>query len=610
MDRVVRWWLPDPENPNDETDRANALIDETAAIETRQSAWHELALWNATLYTNRVLPGFRWGELDGTQELWPTNLHTENLIENIGEAMLSKASSSPLKPTLQPNGQSLQVERAVRLLDNFLFGAWRQTKAEDACVLMFRDAFIASVGWVRVGFEDGAVSVNSVFFDNVIIDNRECLNRQPPRTYRIRQCLPRASIEAKYGELPPRGDRSYVPHRDVGDGWEILVEAFRKPDASGKGGWWMIACNGKVLKEGPWTHHWVPLVPFHWKDPESGFYTRSGVEQLVPYQLKLNQLNDDIAESQSAACKATLMAHANTQLDYSNWDNKGGRFILFAGQQPIPLEWPTNLNELYNERERTKQNAHSHMGISEMFTGADLPNQVRLDSSAGVREARNMEDSRNLRLWTTYEDARMEVARTILRVLGISKGADAFEVFYHPGQKASAERIPYEAIKTLQEDEYSWSMQATPLSQMMPAARRELLRDWSSRGLVEEGSEEARRFEGHPNLEQIESLEMAGQDDIKRHLAILEKGDYEPPTELTNLTVGIPMVIANYHRLHTYDDVKDKVLQNHIRWIVQGTTIQQMAVAGTVAPTPFAPTQGMAGTNAAMGAPMMGPPGL
>lgn len=611
MDRTVRWYSPDKENHDDEVMRAGHLIDECAGIESRQSAWHELALWNATLYSNRVLPGFRWGDLDGTQELWPSNLHTENLIENIGESMLSKASSSPLKPTLTPHGQRLDTERAVRLLDNFVFGFWRQTRAEDACVLAFRDAFICSVGWVRVGFEDGALSVDSLFFDNVIIDNRECMNRRPPRTYRVRQCVPRASVEAAYPELAFKQQERYVDHRDVADGWVVVVEAWRLPDASGKGGWHAKACCGQLLVDEPWKEKWVPLIPFHWKDPESGFFTRSGVEQLVPYQLKQNQLNDDIAESQAAACKATMLAHANTQLDYSQWDSRGGRFVMYAGQEPKPLEWPTNLAELYNERERNRQSAYSHMGLSEMFANADVPSQVRMDSSAGIREVRNMEDSRHLRLWTTFETFRMTVAKTGLRVLGREKGADGYSVFFHPGgSKASAKSIPYEAVKTLTEDEYSWSMDATPLSQMSPAARRETLRDWSSRGLIEEGSDEARRFESNPNLEAIESLEVAGTDDVKRHLSLLEAGDYEAPTEMTNLTKGIPMVMANYHRLMAYEDVKAKILEAHIQWVVTGTSIQQMAVAGTVAPTPFAPTQGMPGTSAAQGQPMMmAPPG-
>src|ERR1044071_6410180 len=154
-DSAPIWWAPNESIPKEEDEkrRANALRLETQAIENRQSAWHDLNLWNSTLYTNRELIGFRWGESNADRELWPTNLRTENIVEEIGEAMLSKASSAPLKPGLVPRGNSYKIERAVRLLDTFLYCLWRQIEAENACVQMFRDAYMAGLGCVKVSYD-------------------------------------------------------------------------------------------------------------------------------------------------------------------------------------------------------------------------------------------------------------------------------------------------------------------------------------------------------------------------------------------------------------------------------------------------------------------------
>jgi hypothetical protein len=603
----VRWWMPGEDDDGDaDTYRAGALLEETALIEQRQHAHHELTLWNSTLYTNRTLPGFRWGDLDAETELWPTNLRTENLVAEIGEAFLSKASSSPLKPTPVPHGHSYKAEQAVRLMDQFLMGVWRQTNAEDACVRMFRDAYIASVGCVRVSYEkrNGNLSVERVFFDNVIIDNRECPDGRPPRTYRIRQVVPRADVEAKYGVTLDKQKR-YHDSREVADGWVVVVEAWRMAGPDGKGGRYTVACCDQLLEDTKWNHEWVPLVFFHWQDRNSGWFTQSGVEQVVPFQVIQNELNDDIRESQDITCRPRMLINANSMIDISHWDNKAGRALLWSGSEPKPFVWNTDLATLLNERERNRAAAFSHMALSEMYANADMPSNNRMDSSAAVREVRNMEDQRHLRLWTNFEAARLGVARAILNVLSVSKGADAFATYYHPGAaKASARRIPWEAVRTLTQDQFSWTLEAVPVSSMSPAARRELVRDFVSRGQLEKGSDEARRMEGNPNLERIEDLEMASADDILRHMSILERGDYEAPNELTNTVLGVKKVTANYHRLKAfYDDdgecdVPEEVFQNHIKWVVAAVAIQQAAVQPPPM-APFAPTQGMPGTSAA-----------
>lgn len=601
---ATTWWKPgqDPIKERDDRDRAVALLQETSAIEMRQSSWHELNLWNTTLFTNRELVGFRWGAIQGERELWPMTLRTENIIEQIGSAMVSKASTSPLRPSIVPHGKSYKTERAVRLMDEFLFGVWMQTKSEEACIAAFLDSFLSGIGCVRVAWDDikKTIHTESVFFDNIIIDNRECANRATPRTYRVRQVMPRAHVEARYGvTLDPQG--RYVDYRAVGDGWVVLVEAWHLPDENGEGGRHTVACTEKLLVDEPWNEPWVPLVFFHWTDLVSGWFCKSGVEQLVPYQVRQNELNDAIELSQDIACRARLLVHANSSIDVSQWDNEAGRFLMYAGVKPEPFIWPTNLAELYNQRIYNRQSAFSFMGLSEMSVQADLPDQVRLDSSAGVREFQNMEDRSHLRLWTRWQHFRLDVARTLLRVLSIHKGARAYTAVYHPGaSRAAAKSIPYDAVRTLTEDEYSWTLEAVPLSAMSPAARRELIRDWSSRGLIDQN--EARRMEGNPNLERIEDMEVATQDDVLRHLGILEDGGYEAPDEKTNLTYGVPKVRENLARLKTYEDVEQIVLDNHDRWLLDAMNVQQAASPPQPsAMTPFAPSQGIPGTNAAQG---------
>lgn len=618
----VRWFEPGSSTSHDKVldkrDRAEALVAETAAIEMRQSTWHETNLWNASLFCNRELVGFRWGTIEAHGELIPKDLRSENLIEEIGESLLAKASSSPLIPSMEPHGRSYKVERAVRKLQEFVQGVWTHIKAEEAAVQAFLDAYIAGLCCVRVGWDEHTKSVlaETVFFDNIIIDNRECSNRTPPRHYRIRQVMPRSVVEARYDINLEQQQGKYVDHRTIGEGWVVLVEGFRLPDAAGNGGYHMVSSCGVALVDEEWKHPWVPLAFFHFRDPVSGFFPRSGVEMLVPYQMRMNELNEAIEESQDIAHRPRILKHAGSNIDVSQWDNEAGRILDYTGIAPTPFVWETKLEELYAERERVRETSHAYMGLSLMTSQSDMPDQVRLDSSAGVREFRNMEDARHLRMWTRFESFRLEIAKLILLVLGSGKGSESYTATYFPGgSRARATKIPYKAIKTVTDDQYSWSMEAVPLSTMSPAARRETIRDWSSRNLLLPGEE--RRMEGNPNLERIEDLEMASIDDIYRHMEIMEEGGFEEPTAMTNLVYGVPRVTQNYHYLKDFDGEEDDdkvdpaVLIAHQRWVAIAMSIQQAAIqaqqmqqqAAAMAQqqqgSAFAPTQGVPGTSSA-----------
>lgn len=614
--------LPASDYKQAQRERAAQILNDTAQIETRQFAWFRLNLWYSTLYNNRELVGFRWGaEVNDQAELWPVNLRTENLIENIGQTMLAKAASSPLRPTLVPHGASMRTYRAVKTADRFVFGLWRQTEAEHQCLQMFNDAYTTGLGCLQVIVTPSKqIVVEPVFFDNVVIDNRECANRAMPKTYRIRKAVPFQALRALYkkdvcGEELTPTDNKYLESRAQGKDWEIVVETWRLPDPDGTGGYHGIAAAGRILFEEEWTESWVPLVFFHWTDRGSGFFTKGGIEQVIPFQLKQNDLNDAIDENQKISCAAGLMASAATQFDWSQWYSEAGRIVLYHGMEPKPLTIPTNLNELYAERQRNKDACYSHMGLNEMFAMGDYAPSVRFDSSAGLREARNMEDARHLRLWTAYERARLELARTLLRVCARMNKGD-FKVTYRPfGASFAGSDIQWEDIKVVTENDYEWEMAPASLAQMSPAARRETLMAKLARGQMSMGEGQDAQMVTSPDLEMLERFELASEEDIERHIELLEEGKYEKPSFLTNKSKGMILITANYHRLKRYNDVSPEVFRNHERWVIDAAAQQkaammqsaasqaqaQMGVQGVSSQgmVPYQPTQGMAGTSAA-----------
>lgn len=582
-DTGVRWYAP-PSNPKrpdaaEQAQRATQLVQETASIEQRQNTWHQLALWNALLYGNRHLTGYNWGAVqDASMELMPQHLGPENIISEIGDAMVAKASSSPLKPTPVPHGASWKVEQAVREIDKLLVATWRSTQSEDACVRAFLDAYISCIGAVADYWDEDKqqLCTEAIFFDQLIIDNRECVGRREPQTIRIRRVLPIATIEGRWGITLDNSDRSYVEYRDIGAGWDVVVEAFRKPDALGPGRH-MIAVRGRVIVDEVWGEDWIPVEIFTWGDRLSGLFHPSGVEALVPYQERQNELNDVIHKSQDIASVPRMLRHANTQLNMDEWDNEAGRFLTYTGQAPEPFNWPTNLTDLYQERERNKAAAFSHVGMSEMFANADPPPQMRFDSSAAVREVENMADSRHLRKWTRFQDFRLRVAKMHMRVLA-RKPDNGYAPVYQSRKIGKSRKIPYAALNVLTDDDYSWTLDADSMATELPASRRETLRDFSSRGMADPA--QARRFDSNADNERIEQLSLAGYDDIDRHIGLMMQGEYEAPDSgLTNIAAGLVAVLANLHYIRCFDDDTDDgsltaAVQLHVQWLTAAAAIQ------------------------------------
>jgi hypothetical protein len=230
-----------------------------------------------------------------------------------------------------------------------------------------------------------------------------------------------------------------------------------------------------------------------------------------------------------------------------------------------------------------------------------------------------MEDARHLRLWTAYERARLELARVLLRVTA-RMDKDDFKVTYKPyGASFAGTDIQYKDIKLLTESEYEWEMAPASLAQMSPAARRETLMAKLARGQMEMGEGADAQMVTSPDLEMLERFELASEEDIERHIELLETGKYEKPGFLTNKTKGMILITANYHRLRRYNDVDPQILKNHEQWVIsaasqQKAALQQSAMmqgqqmgmqpgpGGGGGMVPYQPTQGMPGTSAAVAA--------
>ncbi len=559
--------------------RAQHLMAQTAEIENRQKALHELNLWNATLYCNRQLTGFNWGVEPLDQDLVPSNLITENLVLSIGDAMLSRANTSPTRVKPTPRGADFSTYRLVKKLDRWLQGMWRDLKAEDVLLECFLDAFISGLGTCRVDWDPHRkkLCLERVFFDNVIIDNSECANSDTPRIERIRMVVPCRSLEERYGvEFTGEEKRAaYSDYRSIGDGWMPVVEAWKRAGDDGKPGRHTVAAGNQLLIDEPWPHDWTPLVHFHWSRRTQGFYRAGGIEQVVPYQIRLNEVNDVIRDAQDLASRMRLLVHSGSMVDVNAIDNVIGRIIKYTGIEPKAVTWPAVNAELYSERERTVRSCFEFFGMSQMTAQAQLPTGVRLDSSAAVREFRVQEDQRFLDLWRRFETSRVDIAQAMINVMTTVSGGD-YSTTWRVGGRWVEEEIKWSEVAELNKQHYTWSLEAVSIVDMTPAARQDTLDTFVSKGYTD--PQRAGVMTGNPDLEDVLDMETAPRDEIKRQIEVMEDGDYEAPDVTNDLIYGLWAVEHNVNRLKKFKNVPDEVIESHQRWLRQALALQQPAV--------------------------------
>lgn len=573
--------------------RAAALISETAGIENRQKNLHELNLWNATLYTNRQLTGFNWGMEPADTDLVPCNLITENLVLSIGDAMLSRANTSPTRVKPTPRGADFRTYLLVKKLDRWLQGMWRDLRVEDVLLEAFLDAYISGMGTLRVDWDpqERKLCLERVFFDNVIVDNTECSNTPIPMTERIRMVVPTVALEERYGvsfsQEEKARSREYTDYRQLGDGWMPVVEAWRRKIGD-KVGRHTVAAGGKLLVDEAWNHTWVPLVHFHWSRRTTGFYRQGGVELVVPYQIRLNEVNEVIRDAQDLASRMRLLVHTGSNVDVDAVDNVVGRIVRYTGIKPEAVTWPAVNAELYSERERSVRSCFEFFGMSQMSAQAQLPDGVRLDSSAAVREFRVQEDQRFLDLWKRLEWARVEVAETMMNVMTTVGGGDYVTTWQSGGGHIMTE-INWADVAPLTKQHYTWSLEAVSANDQAPGSRTDTLNTWVSQGYMD--PQRAGVFDSTPDLEDIQELESAARDDMKRVVELMEDGKYEPPDPTYALIYGTWLVTHNLARLRAYKNVPDKVVAYHQRWLRQALSYTEAPVAdaAAAAPPPMAP---------------------
>lgn len=635
------WWEPFNKKtaagrPEDEVNRtrANSLMSMARGLENAQREIHEQNLWSAQLYSNRELAAFDWGNSALYRaSLAPVQRKGENLVLMVVDTLVAQVGKNKPKARPMTRGASWRLRKQAQKLDKFLYGEFIRNRIYEEGKRIFRDACIFGFGALHVGIEDGELCVERVFPDELLVDQMEVVAAGKARHYYRRRVLPVEVVAATYFPDEDRDEvigrlrlaaksADYLEYRAVGDGYVVVVEGWQLA-LDGRPGRHVVACNDWMFVDEEYRLEHPPFAFFHWQAPLSGFYSPSAVEQCLPYQIRLNEINDVIRDAQDLMGRPRILVAEGSRVNPYEVDNLVGRFIKYTGIKPEAVTWPAIAPEIYNERDRQVRICLEQFGISNLASKAEVPESTRFDSSAAFREFNAIQDDRLADPAQRFERFYLDVAELMIRRLRDS-GANPKTVWSTGGSKTHPgmmETINWKDID-LDEDAYVLQLEATSVFDSTPSAIRDELEKQLAMGLI---TPEQYRLELSAPDDQAElSLQAAAAADIRRVIALLEDGKYESPTPIQDLVNGVQLVSLAALRLNEYQDDDEDTLSeldeikfNMLNWLTEARNLLEM---GTEQPNQLQPAEPSAATDANMmgptgpmgpgGPPMAGGPGM
>lgn len=611
------WWQNpkdiDTDLPSEEIEklRANSLISTARNLENVQREVHEQNLWSAQLYSNRELAAFDWGNSALYRaSLSPIQRTGENLVLMVVDTLVSQIGKNRPKARPQTRGASWSLRTQAKRLDKFLYGEFIRNRIYEKGKQAFRDACIFGFGALHVCVDDGELYVDRVFPDELLIDQMEVVAAGKPRHIYRRRVLPAEIVAATWGKDKSAKARTefveelnsiarttdYLEYRTVGMGYIVVVEGWQLA-LGDRPGRYVCAVANKLLSDDIYELEHPPFAFFHWQAPVSGFYSPSAVEQVLPYQIRLSEINDVIRDAQDLMGRPRILVAEGSRVNPMEVDNLVGRFIKYTGIKPEAVTWPAISAELYNERDRQVRICMEQFGISALAAKVQPPPSARFDSSAAFREFNNIQDDRLSDPAQRFERFYLDIAELMIRVLRDS-GAQPETVWSAGGGNGVAGKM--EVINwadiDLDENAYVLQLEATSIYDSSPSAIRDELEKQLGMGLI---SPEQYRLELSAPDDQAElSLQAAAAADIRRVIELLEEGEYESPTPIQDLVQGVQMVSLAALNLNQYEDVDDDVKLNFINWITEARNILGIGEDTSSEPTPLSesmPGGGMAG---------------
>lgn len=593
-------WYKCPQKPpkysaNTELERLahSRLFPHVKQLEEDQRDIHVQNVLHSKLYTNREPFQFDW-KYAYNHHFKPLNANLENVIQSSCDTLQSRIGSNRSKCTVTARAANFDDYMKARQLDRFLWAEFQHHDVHRKMKRIFLDACLYGTGVLKLDIDktEKEVFVERVHPDEIIVDQRECISSEMPTQIHHRKLVSRLWLLETYGKSDKfvrrkileaqTMDFRYTSYRSPGEEQIVIIESTKLPTRSGSGDGRRVICiENLTLVDEEYTRDRHPYVFYKWADPQSGFYGRSLVGDLVGYQIRQNELNETIRIGQDIMVVPRFFLEDGSQFHAESLDNGIAKLYRYRGTMPEAVTFPAFNQEIYNERDRNPNKAMQFAGISELSSQMKLPSQARMDSAEAFRELSAIEDTRFNDKTQAYEAAQMEVGDHLIELNSLLYRNHKKSTSRFYSNRYIVDQIEWKEVDSLR-DSYSLEIQASSILNMTPAARQDKLNTWMQLGVIT--PDQYKAWSGQPDLERLSDLMTACKDYTEYMINKMLKGEQMMPDPLMNLSEAFPIVHDTYQHLRVIE-APNEIVELFVAWLENAKEMMQ--------PTP-SPAQMMA----------------
>lgn len=573
------WW----NKGADVHDHVNALA---AAIKKEQDYREEDNLRHLRLYGNMAVEGMGGKQYSRAPNRTSRHRVTLNVIQSMCDTVTAKIAKNKPKGTFLTDGGDWSMQRKAKLLDRFCEGQFYSSDLYNIAPRAFLDSCVFGTGVIKIYEDDKAIKCERIFPNEILVDDQEAIYGDPRQLFQIK-VINRDLLEAMFPEnareIMNAAKAESAPGYESSIEQVVCVEAWHLPSRKGSGdGRHVICIDGGTLLDEPYEKPYFPFLFIRWTERLLGFYGQGLAEQLTGIQLEINKLLRNIQEQMHLA-KPKVMVEAGSKISKAHINNETWGVIEFSGSPPQFYVPRTVSGEIFHHLDRLFSRAYEISGVSQLAAQSKKP--VGLESGVALREFQDIESERFMLVAQQYEQVFIHAAKMMIDIArDVSDRGESYEVISH-GDKF-IEKIKWSEIN-LDDSQYVMKIYPTNLLPSTPAAKLQKVIEMFQSGMLEK--EETRRLLDYPDLEAVNSLATAAQDDIYTIIEdMLSKGKYHTPEPYSNLALGLKLVQSAYLRAKV-DGAPEARLQLLRRYLQESIEMITMMSQGAQGPQPPGP---------------------